>query len=263
MIYILGGIFLLLVFILGTDRTAKTIITLALNGTVLLGIMASIQLGFNPIIATLIGCLLITFASLFFQNEVNEKTIAAAIGVTTVLAMLFVFIWFLVCHGNLQGFPIGEYNIRETNGYSENIGINMVLIQISVMILILIGAIIDTSISITSAVFEVKRNNPTLTKIELFNSGLSMGKDILSSTVNTLFFIFMGEYMITFITYMEYYNFQSLINSKEFVQEIVGITISAIGCILIIPISSFICTLIYSHSTTSLNKLKQNNEVNN
>lgn len=262
MIYILGAIFIFLVFILGTDRTAKSIIALALNCAVLFGIMTIIQIGFNPIFTTFIGCILITAASLFFQNEVNTKTLTAALSVGIVLCILAFLIWFIVRHGNLQGFPIGEYNIRKTNGYSEKIGINMVSIQISVFVLILIGAIIDTSNSITSAVYEVFRNNPRLTSKEIYFSGLSMGRDILSSTTNTLFFIFMGEYMITFITYMEYYNFQALVNSKEFLQEIIGITISAIGCVIIIPIAALNCSIFFKSRQAS-NMPNRIKELNN
>lgn len=65
----------------------------------------------------------------------------------------------------------------------------------SMIIMSTIGAITDVAISITSPMREVFLHHPTITRKQLFLSGMSIGKDILGSNTNTLFFAFIGGYI--------------------------------------------------------------------
>ena len=76
----------------------------------------------------------------------------------------------------------------------------------------------------------------------------AVASSILSSNVNTLFFVFAGEYMIMFINYMTYYSFKTMINSKDFAQGSLTIMISAIACVIIIPVTSSIALKIYNRN---------------
>ncbi len=58
-----------------------------------------------------------------------------------------------------------------------------------------IGAIVDTAISITSPMREIHQQNPDITRKDLFMSGIRIGRDILGTSSNTLFFAFFGGYM--------------------------------------------------------------------
>lgn len=240
MLLIFAILFVLLVLLIGGDRTAKSLVTLAGNAVLLTATLFAIYLGLNPFYCTVVSCVLITLLTLFYQNEVNVKTKSAFWAVLVVIALLIGFLWALGTKTNTQGFPVGQYEIRESNGYGPNIGINMGLLQIAALLMVLIGAIIDTALAVTSALYEVHTNNPDLRRRELFFSGLSVGRDILGSTINTLFFIFMAEYFMLFLQFMEYYSFTQMINSKEFAQEIISIAVSGIGCILIIPAAAAI-----------------------
>lgn len=117
----------------------------------------------------------------------------------------------------------------------------MFSLGIAILFTALVGAAIDTSMAVTSSVYEVHRNNPTLTFDELFASGLSIASDILGTTVNTLLFAFIAGSFSLFILYKDlHYSFTQVINSKAFVQEAVMITLSCISCVLVIPISALI-----------------------
>ena len=105
----------------------------------------------------------------------------------------------------------------------------------------LLGAIMDTALSIATAQFEVYQNNNELTNKELIKSGWNIGKDILGTTVNTLLFACLGESLFLMLLFFRYeYSFVDLINSKAFVQELLIIAVSNIGCISVIPLSSVI-----------------------
>ena len=122
------------------------------------------------------------------------------------------------------------------------------MVQVTVFVIVLMGAVIDAAVAISSGMYEIAALNPDIKKYDLFASGMNIGRSILSSNVNTLFFVFAGEYMIMFINYMTYYSFKTMINSKDFAQGNLTIMISAIACVIIIPVTSSIALKIYNRN---------------
>lgn len=246
MLVILTLIFIGLVLVIGGERTAKSLVILGGNAAVLLATIFCMYLGLNPLAAAIAACVIISVNTLFNQNEINEKTGTALASVLAVIGLTFALIFFFCGNAAVQGFPVGQYEVSEANGYSPDIGLNMILVEISVMLMVLIGAVIDTALAITSSLYEVHRNNPHLGSLELFLSGNRIGKDILSSTIQTLFFIFMAEYFTLFLQFADEYTFSQIINSKEFCQEFISISISGLGCVLIIPVASWLGALYFT-----------------
>jgi uncharacterized membrane protein len=234
-----------LIFSFGSNRTAKSIVTISINFSVFFLTLIMIYFGINAIIATVIGCILISLITLFYQNDINIKTKISFFSVCFVIFISLFFTCPVVYYGNIQGFPVGQYEIRPSNGYLDSIDVNMMYLQIAVILIVLIGSSIDTSLAVSSSLYEVKKNNPKLNKTEIFLSGITIGKGIISSTINTLFFIFIAEYMSLFLYFAKYYTFSQMINSKEFAQEVITIAIAGIASILTIPITSLICSQKY------------------
>lgn len=253
MLIVLGLVLIALILLVGGDRTAKSIITLGFNALILLCTIFAINLGLNPLATTILSCIVISLVTLFYQNEVNIKTKLAFISVVMVIAILFVVIFRIASISSIQGFPIDQLSIQDSNGYSRNIDRNMMFIQISVILMVFIGAIIDTALAVTSALYEVHLNNPDLSKDKLFQSGIGIGRDILSSTINTLFFIYIAEYLTLFIQFVNDFTFAQMINSKQFCQEFISITLSGIGCIMIIPIAALLGACFYKRHIPLLN----------
>lgn len=248
MIKVLIIVFVLLSLFAGGDRTAKSLMTTAINVTIFAVLIELIYLGFNIVFTTAIAAILITATTVFYQNENNIKTVSAFISVVIVLVLSSFFMAFIITHAHLQGFGIvGDVKIQPSNGYEEDIGINMRLVQVAVFIVILIGGLIDTAVAICSGTYEIIRHNPNANRSEIIESGMNIGCKILSSNVNTLFFIFAGEFMIMCISFLKFYSWGTLINSKDFTQELIAIMISAIGTVVIIPISSYVASRFMCH----------------
>lgn len=239
MIKILLFIVVLMSLLTGGDRTAKSLITAAINILILAGAIFVMYLGLNPLISGFLSSVLISAVTIFYQNEINAKTKASFISVMVVVTISSILIFLLVQMGHIQGFSlIGDEKFRDTNGYGSNIGINMIFVQVVVFIIVLMGAVIDAAVAITSGTYEIAKLNPNLSNHELFTSGTNIGQSILSSNVNTIFFVFAGEYMIMFVNYLSYYSLKTMINSKDFAQSTISITVTAIACVIIIPITS-------------------------
>ncbi|HIW20612.1 MAG TPA: YibE/F family protein [Candidatus Dorea intestinavium] len=245
MILILLVIFVLLLLLVGGDRGVISLVTLVGNILTFLFSIYLMALGINPILITLIACLIISSITLFYQNQNNEKTKAAFISVVSVSLLLLLFMVIFLTRMDLYGLSEMEEQSELSLYYSFNIHINMELILLTVVIICFIGAIMDTAMAVSSGVYEVHVNHPDLKKAELYKSGLSIGADILSTTLNTLFFAYCGEALIMFLYLIKYnYSMVKILNSKAFLLNFTTIVMSAIGCILIIPICAKITATI-------------------
>ena len=231
-------VLLLLMIIIGGKRGLKSFVTLIINFILLILTFYLIAIGLNPLIVSVLSSILISYIILFGSNGNNIKTRSAFKSVLIVYIILILLICMIVNIAKLGGFSYEQ--IEEISMFSHNINLNMNSIMIALILLGLIGAITDTSIAISSSLYEVDKNND-LSRKELYKSGLRVGKDILGTTVNTLVFAFIGEFLTLIIWFRSLsYTLGETINSKVFAGELVKMLFSNIGCVLIIPITSYI-----------------------
>ncbi|MEH6947109.1 YibE/F family protein [Bacillus sp. JJ634] len=236
----LAAILFILMILIGGKKGARSFFSLFLNFVVLLlTILFMTDPNANPIILTLIACAVISFINLFYINEMNSKTITAFISTIITIVILLFFIDMVTRNAMIQGF--GEEEIEELSIFSLYIGVDFVKIGASVIIMSTIGAITDVAISITSPMREIFNHNPLISRKDLFTSGLSIGKDILGTNTNTLFFAFFGGYLGLLIWFKHLsYSVGEIVNSKVFSAEMISIFCAGIGIALIIPIASWI-----------------------
>lgn len=250
----LAVILIILLYIIGRDRGILTFISLCFNIAVLSISIILMSWGLDPIPITFISCLLICYITLIYQNGINSKTIASFCAVIAVLFVLVAISYYVGYASHLGGInEIMKYE-DEVTRYSTAIDINMAHIAVSIIITGLIGAAMDASIAVSSAVYEVFKNNSFLSFSELFKSGINIGSDILGATVNTLYFACLGESLTLFILFKNYhYSIFEIINSKAFCQEFTDIIFSCISCILVIPLTA----IMISYILKNLNKFEK------
>lgn len=233
-------LFLLMIYI-DIKRGIKLFLSILFNFIILMIIFYLIAIGLNPIICSLIGCFIISYIILYYVNERNVKTESSLKSVIIVLIILSFLIFFVTKISRIAGFGYESY--EEINMFSYDVKIDFTNIAISIILISLIGATVDSSIAISSALYEVYDNNKNLSKKDLFLSGMNIGKDILCTTNNTLMFAFLGEFMTLLIWfYKGDYSFLEIVNAKTFVSEMIKILFSAVGCIIVIPITAYITT---------------------
>ncbi|MBU9723219.1 MULTISPECIES: YibE/F family protein [Bacillaceae] len=233
-------ILFILMRLVGGKKGTKSFIALFLNfGVLLVTIILMSNPSFNLIILTFIACLIISIINLFYVNDINTKTKTAFISTLITITTLFIFILIITEKAMIQGF--GGEEIHEISIFSLYIGIDFVKLASSVIVMSTIGAIIDIAISISSPMRELSIHQPTISRSDLFKSGLSIGRDILGTSVNTLFFAFFGSYLALLIWFKDLsYSLSAVINSKIMSAEMITILFAGIGVTLVIPITSFI-----------------------
>lgn len=225
--------------IVGKKRGLKLFFSLFLNFVVLMVLFYLIGIGLNAVLIAFLGCFVISYIILYCLNGKNEKTMSSMQAIILVLILL-AFLIFGVTHlTRIAGFGYESY--EEINMFSYDVKLDFTNVTIALILIGLIGATIDTSMAISSALFEVFEHNPHFTKSQLYHSGITIGKDILGTTANTLFFAFLGEFMTLLIWFQSgHYSFLEIVNSKTFCAQLIPILFSGIGCILVIPITAYI-----------------------
>ncbi|GIN62175.1 hypothetical protein J27TS8_21680 [Robertmurraya siralis] len=237
---LLGIILFLLMIVIGGKKGARSFFALFLNFVVvLLAVLFMNDPSLNPIVITVIACTIISCINLFYINEINIKTKTAFVSTLITIVILLVFIVVITEQAMIQGF--GEEEIEELGIFSLYIGIDFVKLATAVIIMSTIGAITDAAIAISSPMYEAFCHHPNISRKDLFKFGISIGRDILGTSANTLFFAFFGSYLALLIWFKDLsYSIEEIVNSKIFSAEMITILCAGTGVTLIIPITAWI-----------------------
>lgn len=241
--FILLIILFILMTVIGGGRGLKSFFTLFLNFIMLFVMLTLISINLDPIKVTIVICIIISFITLFFINGFNIKTISSLLSVTLVVFITMLITYNIGNSAKIQGF--GNEQAEAISYLSLYVQLNFGKIVICEMLIGLLGAVIDVSISISSSMYEIYKSSTFVTRHTIFISGMNIGKDILGTMTNTLLFAYISSFMTLLIYFSEtHYTIISILNTKVFCSDVFQSLCSGIGIILVIPITAFITSQI-------------------
>lgn len=107
----------------------------------------------------------------------------------------------------------------------------------------------DVAMSISSALEEVHAANPTLSRKELFRSGMNIGRDMAGTMTNTLILAFLGsEFTLIIFLYSRGLSFYHLYSTAFVALETISGLSASIGMILAIPLTALISATLIANS---------------
>lgn len=233
----------ILMITIGGSRGAKSFFTLFINIIIIFIMLILIASKLDPIKVTILSSIIISSITLFYINGFNKKTLSSLLSVTLVVLLTMLITYKIGTNAKIQGFGSEQY--ESISSLSLYVQLDFSKIVVCEVLVGLLGAIIDVSISISSSMNELYKNDLLSSQNNLFKSGMNIGKDILGTMTNTLFFAFISGFMTLIIYFTElHYSIVDVLNSKVFCAEVFQILCSGIGIILIIPITAFITSKI-------------------
>ena len=237
MIVALSVILFLLLLFTGKSRGVKSFVTLYLNILIIIFYIFLMDKGINAIFLAVALSVAASAIIIFLLNGNNTKTKTAFVSVLIVLAISAGLTIAITSFANMQGFA--EDKVESVGGFNYDINYSMSELIAGIFIVGVVGTVTDTAMSISSALNEVHENNLDLSQAELYKSGMNIGRDILSTTINTLFFaLVLG--IIGFFIWHKNADPGYLINYKSFIQSAVNLLLCFISSTLIIPMTSYI-----------------------
>lgn len=238
-IYILLFIFIFVVLFLGKSKGAKSLFSLIFTMICIFFMFIPLIInGMNPIITSIIIVILSTMVTMISLNGATKKTFIASLSciLCTIIAGLIAYIFGIF--NNISTLNTSE--LQDLLFVSTKTSLKVKDLLFAGILISSLGAIMDTTMSITSSIFEMKNINNKLSKSQLFISGMNIGKDIMGTMTNTLILAFTGSSINILIIYFMYnMPYIQLINIDLIVLEIIQGLSGGIALILSIPITAF------------------------
>ncbi|MBM3235883.1 YibE/F family protein [Candidatus Poribacteria bacterium] len=243
-IILLAGFLLLLIILIGRNKGVRTVIALIIAGCAIYFIMLPLlNIGQNALLVVTLTSGIIAAASLLIIAGFGRKTYAAILGTVGGVVIAAVIIVYAQNHLHLSGME--HYNAAQIieAGAGQHLDFKMLLL--AGMILGLLGAAMDGAIDVASAMQEIRQANPNLSRMQLIQSGMNVGTDLIGTMSNTLVFAYFGFRLLLVLS--------AAINTPWFPEtkmqllsvgvvtaEIVRILAGSIGLMITIPLTILI-----------------------
>lgn len=246
-IYILVGVFILSLLLLGKKIGVKTLFVICFSVILILKGMIPLILSYhwNFILATMLICAVIATITQITISGWNAKTWGAIIGTVggVVIAGILAAISISMMH--LTGLDSEEAMMLKVTTLSF---MNFQEVLFAGIILGSLGAVMDVTISIASTQFEIKKSCPHYGFIEIFKSGINVGRDVMGTMANTLILAYTGSSLplIFLITSQENVSLVRVMNLNIVATEITRALTGSIGLICSIPLTAAITALLLS-----------------
>lgn len=241
MLIILGLLLLFLIVVIGGDRGVVSIISLCGNMLFLSLAIWFMAAGAPVLLVTVGAAVIISCITLFYQNGTNVKTKSAFIATLLTMTVLFVFIYIIVWSSETGGLNEIQAAEEDVLYYNMDLDINMRNVAIAVIILSTLGAVLDMALTVTTSVYEISIHKPDMSIVEIIESGIQIGREVIGTTVNTLLFAYLGESLLLFsYLKMRNYTLETLLNSKILFQNCVSMIFGAIACVIVMPMAALL-----------------------
>lgn len=237
-IYMLIFIFIILLGIVGGIKGLKSIAALFLTGVVIIKILIPLILkGFNPIVVSLVLCIGVSIINLLIISGKNRKTLAAIIG--TVGGVVVAAVIGLSMSSVLRLTGLTDEELQMIVYVSQNAAFDYRGLLFSGILMGALGAVMDISMSIASAVNEIKSSSGVISKKELIKSGMNVGRDIMGTMANTLILAYVGGSMYTLMLVSTYsISLNRILDQDVIASEILKSLAGSIGLVFTIPITA-------------------------
>jgi len=235
--------FFAMLILIGGKQGAKSAIGLVFTIICIIWLLLPLSLkGFSPLLVTIAIIAICNVLHFILITGVNKKTFAATAG--------------SVC-GVLSGaaFAVTAQMIMHITTYQMDEAETLMLIMTTTkldmkhlflcgVLIACMGAVMDVAMSIASAVSEVYAVNPALSRLELFKSGMNIGRDAMGTMANTLILAYAGSALNMMLMIYSYgVSFQQLMNTDFVAIELIQSIAGSIGIICTIPITAFIAVM--------------------
>lgn len=236
------AIFLALAIFLGRLKGLSAIVGLGLSIWLLVGfVMPRIMAGADPLLTSVIGAVVIAIISLYMAHGFSKRTGVAllstiiTLGLATGLATLFVSLAKLTGLGTEEAFYLqaGAINTINVRG-----------LLLGAIIIGTLGILDDITTSQAAAIDELNKANPNLSYSQLYNHGISVGREHIASLVNTLALAYVGAsfpLLLLFTTNTDQ-PLWLLLNSEVVMEEVIRTLVGSTALLLAVPITTFLAT---------------------
>lgn len=239
-------VFVALFLFFAGKQGLRALLSLAGSIAVLFFILVPLMLaGYSPVLVTLVVAGVVLALVIFVTHGTGAYAVIAFIGTFGAVAVTSVIAAVSVHLARFNGFgnDAAVYLNISTQG-----ALDMGAILLAGIIIGMLGVLDDVAITQASVTEELKRANKSYGFTELYRAALRVGRDHMSSLVNTLAFAYIGVSLPLVLLLAKSEATLGLTISQEIVaDEIVRIIVGSIGLILAVPLTTLIAAYWYAN----------------
>ncbi|MGG0717269.1 YibE/F family protein [Robertmurraya massiliosenegalensis] len=242
---IVAWAFIFTLLFVGKKQGLFSIISLVVNA-VLLSFALDFYLqtsGIHLLVICSISIILFTVISLLLVNGMNEKTYAAIIA--TLLGTFFSLLitYAVMSVTNEQGLRYEEIQFI-TRPYK--------LVFLAGLFIGSLGAVMDVAITMSSSIFGLYEKDRNISNKALRKSGMEIGKDIMGTMTNILFFAYISGSIPMLILYFKNASPLGFTLSMNLSLELARALAGGIGIVITIPIGLYVTMLFVNRKRAKL-----------
>lgn len=242
-------LFFIVIILVGGRTGLKSLVGLIITVICLFAILIPLLLkGAPTILTTFIICCYIALVCFAILGGVHRKTISAFLGTVSGAFLAMVLGMMVQFLAKIDGLRLEDAEPLLQLKYA-GASISLKGLLVAGIIISALGAVMDVAMSISSALEEVHAANPTLSRNELFHSGMNIGRDMAGTMTNTLILAFLGsEFTLIIFLYSRGLSFYHLYSTAFVALETIGGLSASIGMILAIPLTALISASLIASS---------------
>lgn len=246
-----SAIFIALLLLIGKKKGIYSLISIiATVALIFFMLMPMILSGFCPIASAVLVGILSTIITIYLVGGLNSKSSSAIIGTSLSLVFAGALSLLTIYLAHLTGFA-GEESMFL---YSAHPDLNFPGLLSASMIIAALGALMDTGVSIASAINEIYETDNSLSVKQLFTSGMNIGKDIIGTMSNTLILVYLGA-SLPLVLLSSNIDLQKFFNLNQVATEISSALVGSIAILVCVPLTAIISAYLIKHQ-------KKNQEFN-
>ena len=209
-------------------------------------LIPTILKGLNPLLMCTAVLVLLTLVTLPMVSGMNRRSLAAILGsISAMVISVFISVfmtWYLKIHGSVL-------EMSESLLYSGFMDLDLTSLFSGVVCLSAGGAIMDLSIDVSAAMWEVREHAPDTSAKELFRSAMEVGKAGVGTQITTLLLAYMGSYLTLMMVYMAQATpVWNIFTSKSIAAEILQTLAGSFGIVLVTPLTALIGTMLFKRN---------------
>lgn len=231
--------FFALIILIGRKKGIATIISLLFTvGAIFLVYIPAILSGKNIYTSTIIICVFIILMSFVLISGINKKTLCAIVGNIGGVLLAGILAGLVNNILNITGYI--DENYAFLSMLEGDVAIDLKAIVWGGIVIGSLGAIMDVSMSISSAMQELSSEMKDKSYYRMVESGLNIGKDVIGTMTNTLILAYVGSSLAIILLFAAYNrNLLMLFNLEMISIEIIQAVVGSIGILLTVPATVF------------------------
>jgi uncharacterized membrane protein len=235
-------VFGLLVVVFGRLRGALALVGLGVSLILVIEfVLPAILAGESPLAVAVVGASAVMLSTITLAHGVNPKSLAAILGtagslvLTVLLALLFTEL------AKLTGLTSEEATLLQ----ASDPGLSLDGLVVAGMVIGALGVLDDVTVSQASTVMALRRAQPALGAARIYREAITVGRDHVAATVNTLVLAYVGASLPILLVFgVGDVSLMDAINREAVSEQIVAMLVGSIGLIAAVPLTTGLAALL-------------------